>query len=266
VRTVAVVNQKGGSAKTTTVVSVAGALAERGLSVLVIDLDPQGSASDWLASRTNHRGLFDAFLGRRDLASIVVRTAIPGIDLVQASPWLVTAEQTFLGEIGARAALAMEKLPRRWAFVLIDCPPSLSYLSVGALTAVREVIVPVEAHQIALPGVAGVVREIDRLRDDLNPRLSAPIVLPCRVSRTVHARLVIAELQQRYADVLSETTVRESIRVPEAAAAHAPITTFAPASAPSADYRQFADELINRHRQAAGPRGLVSRWRQLIAR
>jgi cellulose biosynthesis protein BcsQ len=77
---------------------------------------------------------------------------------------------------------------------------------------------------------------------------------------------VIAELQQRYADVLAETTVRESIRVPEAAAAHQPITTFAPASAPSADYRRFADELINRHRQAAGARGLVSRWRQLIAR
>jgi chromosome partitioning protein len=266
VRTIAVVNRKGGSGKTTTAVSVAAALAERGLPTLLIDLDPQGSASAWLADLSDTHGPYDAFVGRRDLASTVVKTRVPGLDLVPSSAGLLTAEQALKGDMSVGVMHAVERLRADWAFVIIDCPPSLSYLSVGALMAVREVIIPVEAHSIALSGVAAVVREIHRLQSTLNPVLWDPLIVACRVNRTVHARQVVAELDRRYGGLLARATIRESIRFAEAEAARLPITDYAPDSGACIDYRLFADELIERHEFVPSTPPRVSRWHRLFTR
>ena len=266
VRTIAVVNRKGGSGKTTTAVSVAAALAERGLPTLLIDLDPQASATAWLSEASDDRGPFDAFVGTRDLGVTAVETRVQGLDIVRSSAWLLTAERTLLGDMSVGVMRAVERLRPDWAFVIIDCPPSLSYLSVGALMAVREVVIPVEAHSIALPGVAAVVREISRLQSTLNPVLWDPLIVACRVNRTIHARQVVAQLDRRYGGLLARATIRESIRFAEAEAARLPITEFAPESEACSDYRLFAEELLERHEATEPSPRRVSRWRRLFTR
>jgi chromosome partitioning protein len=245
VRTVAVINRKGGSGKTTTTVNTAAALAEAGHSVLVLDLDPQGSASEWLDREGDDSGLSAAYTGRSDLYRMAVQTATPRIDIVPAAPWLVSAERTILGELSLGISLAIAGLPERWGFVLADCPPSLSYLTIGVLMGVREVIIPVEAHAMALTGVDAVVDELPAVQE-LNPALARAHVLPCRVSRTIHSRTVVETLEIDYPEILTESRIRETIRFAEAAEARLPITTFAPASAGAIDYRAFAEELVER--------------------
>jgi chromosome partitioning protein len=266
VRTIAVVNRKGGSGKTTTAVSLAAALAERGLPTLLIDLDPQGSASAWLADGADDRGSFDAFTSSRDLGASAVKTQVPGLDLVRSSAWLLTAEQTLKGDMSVGVMRAIERLRPDWAFLVIDCPPSLSYLSVGALMGVREVVIPVEAHAIALSGVAAVVREIRRLQSTLNPVLWDPLIVACRVNRTRHAQQVIAELDERYGWLVARARIRESIRFAEAEASRLAITQYAPDSGACLDYRQLAEELIGRQQLSEPSPRRESRWRRLFTR
>jgi chromosome partitioning protein len=266
VRTIAVVNRKGGSGKTTTAVSVAAALAERGQSTLLIDLDPQASASAWLAEPSDHHGPFEAFIGTRDLESSVEKTGVPGLQVVPASPWLVEAERTLKGQLGVGVMHALERLGQNWAFVIIDCPPALSYLSIGALMAAREVIIPVEAHSIALPGVAAIVGEMRRLQSTLNPALWDPLIVACRVNRTIHARRVIEELDRVHGELLARTTIRESIRFAEAAEARMPITSYAPESGACLDYRLLAEELVEREYLHAEQPRRVPRWRHIFGR
>ena len=251
VRTIAVVNRKGGSGKTTTAVSLAAVLAERGLPTLLIDLDPQGSASAWLTDGQDdpHR---HPFLEGRDGGDIAVRTRFAGLEIVRSSALLLEAERTLRADSSLAVLRAIQRLPADWAYVIVDCPPSLSYLSVGALMAVREVIVPVEAHAIALPGVAAVVGEMGRIQRTLNPGLRNPLIVACRMNRTLHAKLVVEELDRTYGWRLARTTIRESIRLAEAEAARLPITALAPESGACLDYRILADELLARG--AAGAR------------
>jgi len=266
VRTIAVVNRKGGSGKTTTAVSLAAVLAERGLPTLLIDLDPQGSASAWLADARDDRSGIYAFEDTRDLGAIAVKTKIPGLEIVRSSAWLLTAERTQKGDVSLSVLRAIQRLKPYWAFVIIDCPPSLSYLSVGALMAVREVIIPVEAHAIAVPGVAAVVREMGRIQSTLNPGLRNPLIVACRVNRTLHARQVVEELDRTYGWLRSRATIRESIKLPEAEAARMPITTYAPESGACLDYRLLADEVVAREEVAEPMPRRVSRWRRLFTR
>ena len=266
-RTIAVVNRKGGSGKTTTAVSLAAAFAERGESVLLIDLDPQASASVWLAGIADDRAVFDAFVGTRELGELAVPTRVPALQIVRSSPWLLTAERTLMGDLGVGVLRAVERLRRNWAFVIIDCPPALSYLSVGALMAVREAIVPVEAHAIALSGVAAVIDEMERLRSILNPALAQPWIVPCRVNRTNHARQVVARLQATYGGLVTGTSIRESIRFAEAEAARIPITEYAPDASASLDYRLLAEELLHRaSTEARRPQHAAPRWRHPFRR
>ena len=243
VRTIAVINRKGGSGKTTTAVNTAAAIAEIRPPVLLIDMDPQGSASDWLARRGDDRALGEAFQQTNDLSRLITPTDVPGLDIVAASDWLVTAERSMQGELSLAISRAIRRLPHRWSYVIVDCPPSLSYLTIGVLMGVGELVIPVEAHAMALSGADAILAELPSIQG-LNPDLRATHMLPCRVTRTVHARAVVDTLAADYPEMITLTRIRETIRLAEAADAQQPITRFAPASAGAQDYRAFARELL----------------------
>lgn len=245
VRTITLSNNKGGSGKTTTTVSLAGAFVERGLRVLVVDLDPQGSATEWLGGPKAPIGLVKYSTGGTPLSRVVVETE-HGIDLIPAGPDLVPSGERSENDTGLAVIRAFRRLPDYWDLVLIDTPPTLGYLSLAPLVTSHHVVIPVEAHALALPGVASVVASIGRARSQLNSTLGLLGIVPCRVTGTTHARNVIARLRAQFGAAVLDHVVRESIRIAEAPALRLPITRFAPASPIANDYRAVAADLLDR--------------------
>jgi chromosome partitioning protein len=246
-RTIAIINRKGGCGKTTTAVSLAAALGESGWRTLVLDLDPQGSASSWLgAGPTDERELFEVFVGTQSLADLVGPTRAAGVDLVPASSWLVTAERTLQVDLAMGAIRALERLPAEWDFVFVDSPPTLGYLATAALCGCREAVLPIQSHALDASGIEPVLEEMARVQRQLNPALVLTGIILGRVTRTNHARDVTAGLRATYGRDVFEATIRDSIRVPESAAAGLPVTAHAPDVAVSSDIRAVAAELMNR--------------------
>lgn len=253
-KTLAVTNQKGGSGKTTTAVNLAAALGERGLRVLIVDLDPQASASAWLGVKDGARGLLDVFTSNVHLSDVVQPTPAAGVELVPASSWLASAEKALAGEPGAELVFrkALRRLPGRWDYVLVDCPPALGLLTVSALAAVEEVLVPVELSPMALAGVARLVETVDLVRDRLNPELELAHLLACRVdARTTLAREVLQALREGFGEKVLDAVVRESVRIREAWGYGQPVTVYDPSGAGAEDYRAVAAELVKRHEAPA---------------
>jgi chromosome partitioning protein len=250
-RTIACVNQKGGSGKTTTAVNLAAALGESGQRVLLIDLDAQASASSWLGITDGGRGLLDMFAGGAEAGALIRETSAPNVDIIPSSAWLVGAEKALAAEVGAETILRsklgalVSAAPSRWDVVLLDCAPSLGILTVNALAAVREVLVPVEAHVMALSGLAQLLQTISVVQERLNPDLEIAGIVACRVdARTRHSQEIVAQLRERFGEVVYRTAIRENIRLAECPSFGQPITQYDPRSAGAHDYRALAQEVV----------------------
>ena len=247
-RIIAVANQKGGTAKTTTTVNLAAALGERRQPVLVIDLDPQANASSWLGVRDGGSGLLEALMAEEgaSLVDLVRPSCAQGVDLIPASAQLARAENHLAQTLGGEMILLglLGTLPRgRWDFILIDCPPALGQLTINALAAAGELLVPVEASTMAVAGLASLVKTVTQARKRLNANLVIGGIVACRVDgRTVLARDVVAALRNTFPELTLATTIRESVRLREAPA-HAPILVYAPTSSGAQDYRALASEV-----------------------
>ena len=254
-RTIAITNQKGGSGKTTTTVNLAAALGVKDRRVLVIDLDPQASASQWLGVRDAGRELLDVFISDRPLVDALRPTASVGVELVASSAWLVGAEKALAGEVGAETILRhkLADLPAgRWDYVLLDCPPSLGALTVNALSAAAEVIVTVEAHVMALSGLAQLLQTTQVVQQRLNPELTVSGILACRVdTRTRHAREIVEQLRARFDGLVFDTVIRENVRLAEAPSFSLPILQYDRRCTGAWDYRALAKELVSHERAAA---------------
>jgi len=251
-RTVAFTNQKGGSSKTTSAVSLAAAFGEKGKKVLVLDLDPQATASSWLGVKDGGRGLLEVFTDNGNLGTLVHKTDVPGVDVVPSSAWLMGAERALAAEPGAETILrrSLSKLPAgRWDFVFLDCPPTLGVLAVSALTAAGEVLVPVECSTPALAGLASLLQTVERVRERLNPELELSAILVCRTdSRTNLSKDLVESLRKRFGPLVLRTTIRETVRLKEAWSFSKPITVYAPRSPGAEDYRSAAAELLKKWR------------------
>ena len=245
-RTITLSNNKGGSAKTTTTVSLAGAFAESGLRVLVIDLDPQGSATLWLGGHESSVGLVEFSRGGIRVAEVVQTSTARGVDLIPAGPSLVPSGESSLNDTGMAIVRGFARLPDYWDLILVDTPPTVGHLSLAPLVATDHVIIPVEAHALALPGVASVVDSIRRARAQVNRRIELLAIVACRVNSTVHAREVLTQLRASFGRAVLEQTIRETIRLAEAPALRMPITQYAPWSPAAQDYRAVASEILAR--------------------
>lgn len=259
-RTLAVINEKGGCGKTTTTVNVAAALAEKGQRVLVIDLDPQAAASSWLGVRDGGRGLCEVFAEEEDLINLVRPANVPNVDIVPSSRWLGGVEKQLAQEAGAEAVFrnALRRLPPLWDVILLDCPPTLGIISISALNASDRAIVPVEASAMVVRALPNVLKTIDRIRDRLNPDLEIGAVLACRVESTRHARDVVEVLRKRFQGQVLNATIRKTVRVQEAAVHCRPLVAYDSVCGGAQDYRAVAEELLSRlHQDRHSSRGQV---------
>jgi chromosome partitioning protein len=247
-RLIAIVNQKGGSGKTTTTVSLAASLAEKGKNVLVIDLDPQASASLWFGFKDKGKHLFEVLTGPQPLSHAIEKTKIEHVDMIPSSPLLAGIEKALASEVGAEKILKskFESLPHKpWDYVLIDCPPTLGLLSLNALSFAHEVLVPVETHVMALHGLVQLLKTIQIVKERLNPTLKLSGILPCRVDlRTKHSPEVLDQLKARFKEKVLGCYIRENVKLAEAPLHVKPIIQYADKSNGANDYRSLAEALI----------------------
>ena len=251
-RSLSIINQKGGSGKTTTTVNLAATLGEKGRRVLVIDLDPQASTSAWFGITDAGKGLLDVLTDHAELIDQVQASSALGVDVIPCSTWLAGAEKALSGEVGAETILArkIRKLPKsRWDYLLMDCPPTLGILAINALAGAQEVLIPVEAHVMALAGVAQIIKTAEVVKERLNPELELTGIVACRVDgRTRHSLEVVEQLRQRFGKLVFKTVIRENIRLAEAPSYSQPITIYDPRSYGAEDYRDLAAEVIKQER------------------
>lgn len=251
-RTIAVATQKGGSGKTTTAVNLAAALAERGRRVVVLDLDPQCSASRWLGAEpaADDRQLLDVLTRGASLPALLRDTPLSGLAVIPGSPWLVAADAELSTKAGREVRLrkALSGLSSGAVdVVLIDCPPQLGLLTISALAAADGVLVPLEASAMALDGLRSLEATVADVRDVLNPALTLDAVVLCRVDyRTRLSGDVEARARDLYGATVCATVIRENVRLAEAPSYQQPITAYDTASAGAADYRALAGELEGR--------------------
>lgn len=250
-RVIALCNQKGGVGKTTTTISLGGALAEYGRTVLMVDFDPQGALSAGLGVNTHDTTtIYDLLIGReKDVRKAIQPTKVKGIHIIPANIDLSASEVHLVNEVAREQILARVLKPvlDDYDVVLIDCQPSLGLLTVNALTAAHGVLIPLETEYFALRGVALLIDTIDKVRERLNPSIRVDgIIATMFDARTLHAKEVMERVVEAFGDTVMDTVIGRTVKFPDASVAGVPITEFAPNHASAQTYRQLARELIAR--------------------
>ncbi|HZQ72766.1 MAG TPA: AAA family ATPase [Burkholderiales bacterium] len=248
-RVLAVVNQKGGVGKTTTSVNLAAALAQAGRRVLLVDLDPQGNATmgSGVDKRALARTVYHVLLGLGELGSVRIRAEGAGYDLLPANRELAGAEVELveLASRETRLRSALERVAQDYHFILIDCPPSLSLLTVNALTAAQFVLIPMQCEYYALEGLSDLVATIKRVRANLNPRLEiAGLLRTMYDPRNMLAQQVSAQLEEHFGDKVFRTLVPRNVRLAEAPSHGIPGVLWDSGSKGAQAYVGLAQELL----------------------
>jgi chromosome partitioning protein len=253
---ISLANQKGGVGKTTTAVNLAAALAETGLHVLLVDLDPQANATSSLGfdKRSLDRSVYDSLLDSEPLESVIVPTKWARLDLAPASPALAGADVELVNVESRELRLreSLRSLDGRYDFILIDCPPSLSLLTLNGLSAAQSVLVPVQCEYLALEGLTQLISSIELVRRGLNPDLEIEgLVMTMFDSRTHLSQQVVDEVRRHFGEQVYQTLVPRSVRLSEAPSFGQPGIVYAPTAPGAQAYRALAAELIAHNPPAA---------------
>lgn len=250
-RVIAVANQKGGVGKSTTAINLSACLAEKGKKVLAIDIDPQGNTTSGLGVDKNNveSTLYELLLGEAEVKETIIKDVVENVDLIPSNVNLSGAEIELIGVDDKEYIMKriIEKIRRRYDYIIMDCPPSLNMLTINALTAANSVLVPIQCEYYALEGLSQLIHTIDLVKERLNRKLVMEgVVFTMYDARTNLSLQVVENVKDNLQQNIYKTIIPRNVRLAEAPSYGQPITLYDTRSAGAEAYRLLAEEVINR--------------------
>ena len=250
-RIIAIANQKGGVGKTTTAINLAACLAEAGQKILIIDIDPQGNTTSGfgLPKTDIEKTVYEVLLGECNIKDAIVENIIDNLDILPSNVNLAGAEIDLI-DVDNREYILKESIlevRNRYDYIILDCPPSLSMLTVNAMTAADTVLVPIQCEYYALEGLSQLIHTVNLVRERLNPNLDMEgVVFTMYDSRTNLSNQVVENVKSNLKQHVFETIIPRNIRLAEAPSYGEPITEYDPKSTGAEKYMELAEEIIQR--------------------
>ncbi len=250
-RIIAIANQKGGVGKSTTAINLSSCLAEAGKKVLVVDIDPQGNTTSGLGVDKNavEKTLYELLLGKITVRECIIKEVIENLSLIPSNVNLSGAEIELVGVEDREYILkkSMEKIRRKYDFIIMDCPPSLSMLTINAMTAANSILVPIQCEYYALEGLSQLLHTIELVKERLNKRLQIEgVVFTMYDARTNLSLEVVENVKENLNQNIYKTIIPRNVRLAEAPSYGLPINLYDSRSAGAEAYRLLAEEVIDR--------------------
>ena len=250
-RIIAIANQKGGVGKTTTAINLSASLASLGQKVLALDMDPQGNMTSGLGVDKDQveNSVYDLIIGQIGIEECICKEVIENLDVLPSNINLSAAEIELIGVENKEYIIRneMEKIKDRYDFVIIDCPPALSMLTINAMTTADTVLVPIQCEYYALEGLSQLIHTIDLVKERLNPKLEMEgVVFTMYDARTNLSLQVVENVKENLNKTIYKTIIPRNIRLAEAPSHGMPINLYDPKSAGAENYRLLAEEVIHK--------------------
>ena len=250
-RVIAVANQKGGVGKTTTAINLSACLAEKGQKVLAIDMDPQGNMTSGLGIDKDEveKNIYDLMIGQAGVDEVLQKEAIENLDVIPTSIDLSAAEIELIGVDDKEFIIrnAVQPIKDDYDYIIIDCPPSLSMLTINAMTTADSVLVPIQCEYYALEGLSQLIHTVELVKERLNPVLEIEgVVFTMYDARTNLSLQVVENVKENLQQNIYKTIIPRNIRLAEAPSYGMPINLYDPKATGASEYQRLADEVMNR--------------------
>ena len=253
-RTIAIANQKGGVGKTTTAINLSACLAEKGKKVLAVDMDPQGNMTSGLGVDKDsvENTIYNLIIGESKMEEVMIKDVLENLDIIPTNIDLSGAEIELL-DVEEKEYIVrneIDKIKDNYDFIIIDCPPSLSMLTINAMTTADSVLVPIQCEYYALEGLSQLIHTVELVRDRLNPKLTIEgVVFTMYDARTNLSLQVVENVKDNLEQTIYKTIIPRNIRLAEAPSYGIPINKYDPKSAGAESYLRLADEVIDKENE-----------------
>ena len=253
-RTIAIANQKGGVGKTTTAINLSACLAEKGKKVLAVDMDPQGNMTSGLGVDKDsvENTIYNLIIGESKMEEVLIKDVLENLDIIPTNIDLSGAEIELL-DVEEKEYIVrneIDKIKDNYDFIIIDCPPSLSMLTINAMATADSVLVPIQCEYYALEGLSQLIHTVELVRDRLNPKLTIEgVVFTMYDARTNLSLQVVENVKDNLEQTIYKTIIPRNIRLAEAPSYGIPINKYDPKSAGAESYLRLADEVIDKENE-----------------